>query len=83
MSDCLLKNVRRISRENLRNRRLRMFADFIRHLSARKGSVAAWMRKEVITPAILDSKSKRANFLDAWSKQRSKEFVPKKKAKQS
>ena len=37
MSDCLFKNVRRISRDNLRNRRLRMFADFIRHLSARKG----------------------------------------------
>ncbi|CAE7584857.1 unnamed protein product, partial [Symbiodinium necroappetens] len=56
---------------------------FIRHLRARKGSLAAWMRKEVITPAILDSKSKRASFLAAWSKQRSTEFVPKKKAKQS
>ena len=55
---------------------------FICHLRARKGSLAAWMLKEVITPAILDSKSKRASFLDAWSKQRSTEFVPKKRAKQ-
>ena len=59
----------------------RIVCFFLGELRARKGGLAHWFTKEVLSCGMLKTKASRAAWLQAWKAQRGKTFLPKSKPK--